>query len=114
MTGSVTLFDEVGFAASLGKVPPDRLLAMVTSEAARAVMAPELGRIAVGAPADLIALPAAGDPADTLLAAQPSTLALVMVGGVVRLAARRFAWAGDLEAVTLGGERSTFSAASRP
>ena len=37
MTGSVTLFDEVRFAASLGKVPPDRLLAMVTSEAARAV-----------------------------------------------------------------------------
>jgi len=106
MTGSVTLFDEVRFAASLGKVAPERLLAMVTGEAARAVMAPELGRIAVGAPADLIALPPAGSAADTLLAALPSTLALVMVGGAVRLAARRFAWAGDLEPVTLGGERT--------
>ena len=28
-----------------------------------------------------------------------------MVGGAVRLAAPRFAWAGDLEGVTLGGER---------
>jgi cytosine/adenosine deaminase-related metal-dependent hydrolase len=105
MTGSVTMFDEVRFAASLNKVSPERLLAMVTAEAARAVMAPELGRIAVGAPADLIALPPAGSDADTLLAARPNTLALVMVGGAVRLAARRFAWAGHLEPVTLGGER---------
>ena len=43
MTGSVTMFDELRFAASLGKVGPDRLLAMVTAEAARVVMAPELG-----------------------------------------------------------------------
>jgi cytosine/adenosine deaminase-related metal-dependent hydrolase len=105
MTGSVTLFDEVRFAASLRKVPPERLLAMVTAEAARVVMAPELGRIAVGAPADLIALPPAGDDADTLLAARPGVLALVMVAGAVRLAARRFAWAGDLEPASLAGER---------
>ena len=73
-----------------------------------------MGRIAVGAPADLIALPAAGDPADTLLAAQPSTLALVMVGGGCawrpvaspgRAIWRRSGWAGS---------GSTFSAASRP
>jgi cytosine/adenosine deaminase-related metal-dependent hydrolase len=104
MTGSVTMLDEVRFAASLGKVAPERLLAMVTHEAARVVMAPELGRIAVGAPADLIALPRVGTAAETLLAAEPRSLALVMVGGVVRLAARRFAWAGNLEPVTLGGE----------
>ena len=42
MTGSVTLFDELRFAAGLGKVSPERLLAMVTTEAAEVVMAPEL------------------------------------------------------------------------
>ncbi len=104
MTGSVTLFDEVRFAAGLGKVAPERLLAMVTEEAARAVMAPELGRIAVGAPADLIALPPAGGAGETLLAAQPRSLALVMVGGRVRLATPRLAWAGALEPTILGGE----------
>ena len=105
MTGSVTLFDELRFAAGLGKVSPDRLLAMVTTEAAEVVMSPERGRIVVGAPADMIALPPAGTAIDTLLAAQPRALALVMVGGRVRLAAPRFAWAGDLEATKLGGER---------
>jgi len=105
MTGSVTLFDEVRFAAGLGKVRPERLLAMVTSEAARVLMRPDLGKIAVGTPADLIALPDAGGAAPTLLAARPGALALVMVGGRVRLAAPRFGWAGDLEAATLDGAR---------
>ena len=105
MTGSVTLFDELRFAAGLGKVSPERLLAMVTTEAAEVVMSPERGRIAVGAPADMIALPPVGTPIDTLLAAQPRSLELVMVGGRVRLAAPRFAWAGDLEATRLGGSR---------
>ncbi len=105
MTGSVTLFDELRFAAKLGKVPPERLLAMVTTEAAEVVMYPEYGRIAVGAPADMIALPPAGTAIDTLLAAQPQSLALVMVGGRVRLAEPRFSWAGDLEATRLGGAR---------
>jgi cytosine/adenosine deaminase-related metal-dependent hydrolase len=105
MTGSVTLFDELRFAAGLAKVSPERLLAMVTSEAGTAVMAPELGRLAVGAPADMIALPPAGTDAETLLSGRPRALALVMVGGRVRLAAPRFAWSGDLEEVTLDGER---------
>jgi len=105
MTGSVTLFDELRFASTLGKVSPERLLAMVTTEAAAVVMAPACGRIAVGAPADMIALPPVGAAIDTLLAAQPRSLALVMVGGRVRLAAPRFAWAGDLEATSLGGAR---------
>jgi cytosine/adenosine deaminase-related metal-dependent hydrolase len=105
MTGSVTLFDEIRFAAGLGKVSRERLLPMVTSEAARVLMRPDLGRIAVGASADLIALPDAGGPAETLLAARPGALALVMVGGRVRLAAPRFGWAGDLEATMLDGAR---------
>jgi cytosine/adenosine deaminase-related metal-dependent hydrolase len=105
MTGSVTLFDELRFAAGLGQVPAERLLAMVTSEAATAVMAPELGRLTVGAPADLIALPPAGSDAETLLAARPGALALVVVGGRVRLAAPRHAWAGDLESTILDGAR---------
>lgn len=108
MTGSVTLFDEVRFAAGLGRVAPERLLSMVTTEAARALMRPDLGRIAVGAPADLIALSTddpAGGAAAALLAARPRALALVMVGGQVRLAAPRFGWAGDLEAATLDGAR---------
>jgi cytosine/adenosine deaminase-related metal-dependent hydrolase len=105
MTGSVTLFDEVRFAAGLGKVPPERLVAMVTAEAARVLGRPDLGRIAVGTPADLIALPDAGGAATTLLAARPGALVLVMVGGRVRLAAPRFGWAGDLEAATLDDTR---------
>jgi cytosine/adenosine deaminase-related metal-dependent hydrolase len=105
MTGSVTLFDELRFAAGLAKVAPERLLAMVTTEAARVLIRPDLGRIAAGAPADLIALPDTGSPAETLLAARPRKLALVMVGGRVRLAAPRFGWAGDLEGVTLDGAR---------
>jgi hypothetical protein len=105
MTGSVTMFDELRFAAGLGKVGPERLLAMVTNEAADAVRAPNLGRLVVGSSADMIALPPAGSDADTLLAARPRSLALVIVGGRVRLAAPHFAGAGDLETTTLDGAR---------
>jgi cytosine/adenosine deaminase-related metal-dependent hydrolase len=103
MTGSVTLLDELRFAASLGLVDGERLLAMVTAEAARALALPDHGAIRPGAVADLIALPAAPTAAEALLRATPGSLALVMVGGRLRLAAPRFARGLDLEPAVIEG-----------
>ena len=107
MTGSATMFDELRAAASLDQVAPSRLLAMVTTDAARALGLPGLGAIAPGAPADIVAVPAAdtgGDPTAALVAATPATLAMVMVAGEIRLARSPVGRAAPhLEATSVGG-----------
>jgi cytosine/adenosine deaminase-related metal-dependent hydrolase len=105
MTGSATLLDELRFAAGLSLVGAEALVDMVTRDAARALLLTDRGRIEAGALADLVALPPpARDGAEAaLLAATPSSLALVMVGGTVRLAAPRFAAEGDLEPLLIEG-----------
>jgi cytosine/adenosine deaminase-related metal-dependent hydrolase len=107
MTGTATLLDEIRVAASVSPRPPSpaRILSMVTSEAARAIQWPELGRLRPGVPADLVAFPPATDAAEALLRARPESLALVMVGGRIRLVARALdrRVAPDLEAATMAG-----------
>jgi cytosine/adenosine deaminase-related metal-dependent hydrolase len=105
MTGSTTLFDEIRFAASTAQVDPDDLLRMVTSDAARALLLADRGKIEEGAAADLIALPIHSAPEEAILKATPSSLALVVVAGHVRLAAKRFANTGDLEPISVEGQR---------
>ena len=95
MTGAATMFDELRFAAR--RVAPGRVYEMVTRDAARALLRPDLGQLTPGSPADLIALPAAASPGEALLAAGPGSLALVVVAGRVRLAARPLARQAGLD-----------------
>jgi Amidohydrolase family len=82
ITGARDLLDELRVAAAAQPIAPGALLRMVTTDAARALRLPAAGRIAVGAPADLIVVPALKeDPAEALLASSRSDLALVVIGG---------------------------------
>jgi cytosine/adenosine deaminase-related metal-dependent hydrolase len=63
-------------------VPPAALLEMVTTSAAQVLRAADAGRIAVGAPADIVVVPArAGSAAESLLSCARADLALVVRGG---------------------------------
>jgi len=100
VTGSRDLLDEMRAARDAVTVTPDELFAMVTTRAAAVLRQPRAGRIAVGAPADLIVVPPtvesgidgarplqASDGArrfpsgDALLAATRRDLRLVVVDG---------------------------------
>ncbi len=105
LTGSSTLLDEARAAAATGLATGDEILRMMTAGAVDIFGLGDRGRIGAGAVADLTVVPDVssaplrGDPgsgaAAAMLAAQPSDLALVVVGGKLRLA--RAAVAGKLE-----------------
>ena len=82
VTGARDLLDELRHARDLADVSPDELLAMVTTRAAALLRHARGGQLAVGAPADLIVVPAAGpDAATALLAASRRDVRLVVVDG---------------------------------
>jgi cytosine/adenosine deaminase-related metal-dependent hydrolase len=82
ITGSRDLLDELRVAREAVAFPPETLLRMVTSEAAALLRQPRAGRLAIGAPADLIVLPPLAErPAAALLEARRRDVRLVVVDG---------------------------------
>jgi len=82
VTGSRDLLDELREAKKALPVAPKLLLRMVTSEAAKLLRQPRAGRLAVGAPADLVVLPAlAEDAGASLLQTTRCDVRLVVVDG---------------------------------
>jgi 5-methylthioadenosine/S-adenosylhomocysteine deaminase len=104
---SLDMFSEMGFAALLHKgvtldplaVPAQAALDMATGNAARAIGWPELGALAVGRPADLIALdmaepglqPFYNPVSQAVYAACGAQVRLTMVGGKILYRDGRFA-----------------------
>jgi cytosine/adenosine deaminase-related metal-dependent hydrolase len=82
VTGARDLLEELRAAAAAAPVTARELLRMVTSAPASMLNLPHGGRIQVGAPADLLVVPAAGsDAAASLLAASRRDVVLVALGG---------------------------------
>ena len=82
LSGRRDLLEELDVAAQTDAAPPEVLVRMVTSDAADLLRQPDVGRIRVGAPADLVVIPGlADDPARALLSATRRDLALVVVEG---------------------------------
>jgi len=82
LTGSLDLLSELRAARSAAPLPPAKLLAMVTSDAASVLRQPRAGRLAVGLPADIVVFPPlAADPAATLLEARRRDVRLVVIAG---------------------------------
>jgi cytosine/adenosine deaminase-related metal-dependent hydrolase len=82
VTGSRDLLDELRAARRAMPVSYAELLGMVTSGAAALLRQPRAGRLAIGAPADVLVLPPlASGPAAALLAATRRDVRLVTVGG---------------------------------
>lgn len=109
MTGSRDLLDELRCAASTGLVDAAGLLAMVTWHGARLCGRPQAGRLAAGAPADLVVLRDDGrSPAEQLLDRRRADLRLVMASGRPLVADPDLSWLFDAldqpaEAVWLDG-----------
>jgi hypothetical protein len=103
MSGSLTLLDELRCGAQLGRLPPERLLALVGDEGARAVGRPGAGRVAPGFAADLVAVPDRGAAWDSLVAASVRDVALVLVAGQARLWGLGSRPPSHLESVTVDG-----------
>ena len=82
VTGSLDLLDELRAAREAIPVPPDVLLGMVTAEAGRLLRQRRAGRLAVGAPADLLVIPPLGEsPGAALLETRRRLVRLVVVEG---------------------------------
>jgi len=82
LTGSRDLLEELCVAYETSSVPPAHLLAMVTVDAAATIRQPQLGRVAVGAPADLLVIPGvAAEPGQALVATARRDVELVTIGG---------------------------------
>ncbi len=82
VTGSLDLLDELRAARDASSLPPAALLRMVTSDASALLRQPRAGRLAVGAPADLMVLPPLADqPGAALLEAKRRDVRLVAVEG---------------------------------
>jgi cytosine/adenosine deaminase-related metal-dependent hydrolase len=82
ITGSRDLLDELRVARAAAPVSPGELLRMVTTGPAALLRQPKSGRLAVGAPADLVVIPPfESDPAAALLKTTRRDVRLVMVGG---------------------------------
>jgi cytosine/adenosine deaminase-related metal-dependent hydrolase len=82
VTGSRDLLDELREARAALPVAPHLLLRMVTSEAAKLLRQNRAGRLTIGAPADVVVIPAlAGDPGAALLQATRRDVRLVIVDG---------------------------------
>jgi cytosine/adenosine deaminase-related metal-dependent hydrolase len=90
LTGSDHLLDEIRVAHEVCSLSEERLLAMVTHQAAATLRLPlGAGRLEVGAPAHLIALRASeAASARALLSARPRNVSLVVVDGEIRSAAK--------------------------
>lgn len=82
VTGARDLLDEMRAAADAAPVTPQELFSMVTSAPAAMLNLPHGGRLQVGAPADLLVVPAAGrDAAAALLATSRRDVMLVTIDG---------------------------------
>jgi cytosine/adenosine deaminase-related metal-dependent hydrolase len=82
VTGSLDLLDELRAAREALTATPDALLAMVTSDAGTLLRQPRAGRLAVGAPADLVVIPPLAEtPGAALLAARRRDVRFVAVAG---------------------------------
>jgi cytosine/adenosine deaminase-related metal-dependent hydrolase len=82
VTGSLDLLDELRAARAAQPLPDETLMRMVTSDAAALLRQPRAGRLAVGAPADLVVLPPlAAQPAAALLEARRRDVRRVVVEG---------------------------------
>ena len=109
LTGSPTLLDELRAAAATSLATADELLSMVTADSARIFGLRGRGKIKEGAFADLTVLPEAGKGAgETLMAARPADLALVMVEGRTSLALPELA-----EQLGLGAANGSVDGAKR-
>lgn len=99
MSGAATLLDEARTASASGLADDERILAMVTTEAARVYDLDDgRGTLAPGAPADLVLIPDHREtPGASLLDTQPADIALTLIGGAPRRAAPQMA-----EALGLG------------
>ena len=88
LSGEPTLLAELRVADGTRLVSADRLLRLVTTEAAELFgFTDGRGTLRRGAPADLLLLPErGGSPAEQLLKAAPADLQLVLVAGRPRLA----------------------------
>jgi cytosine/adenosine deaminase-related metal-dependent hydrolase len=88
ISGPAHLLDELRVARDTGLASPAELLRMVTTGGARVFGFDEArGRLGLGFPADLLVVPdTGGSPADVLLDAAPSGVALVTVCGRARRA----------------------------
>jgi cytosine/adenosine deaminase-related metal-dependent hydrolase len=82
ITGSRDLLDELRVARAAAPVSAGELLRMVTTGPSALLRQPKSGHLAVGAPADLVVIPAfEPDPAAALLKTTRRDVRLVMVGG---------------------------------
>jgi cytosine/adenosine deaminase-related metal-dependent hydrolase len=82
VTGARDLLDELRAALSTSAVTPRELLRMVTTAPARLLRLPGAGRLAEGAPADLVVLEARKeDVAETLVETSRADIALVTIAG---------------------------------
>jgi len=82
ITGSRDLLDELRVARAAAPVSAAELLRMVTTGASALLRQPKSGRLAIGAPADLVVIPPfEPDPAAALLRTTRRDVRLVMVGG---------------------------------
>jgi cytosine/adenosine deaminase-related metal-dependent hydrolase len=82
VTGSRDLLDELRTAREAMPVTPDALLEMVTHDAAKLLRQPRAGRLAVGAPADLVVIPPLAENAGAaLLETRRRLVRLVVVEG---------------------------------
>ncbi len=82
ITGARDLLDELRVARSLTSLPSADLLDMVTSQPADLLRLSAAGRFAIGAPADLLVIPAVRpSAADALLQTSRRDISLVTIGG---------------------------------
>ncbi|MBI3536118.1 MAG: amidohydrolase family protein [Chloroflexi bacterium] len=86
LTGDGDIWDELRAANQTQQLTPRELFGLVTTHAARILRVKKLGALEMGAPADLILLPAPrGDPFAALVQTRRSDLQMVMLGGKPRL-----------------------------
>jgi cytosine/adenosine deaminase-related metal-dependent hydrolase len=91
LTGARDLLDELRVARESSGLDARALFRAVTTTPASVLRLAAGGSIAVGAPADLVVLPALeGEPADALLAATRRDISLVTVGGRPVVGAPKF------------------------
>ncbi len=82
LSGGRDMLAELKLALATSGLDPYRIIRMVTVDAASILRLPDAGRIRSGIPADLIVVPRGpGEPAESLFAADRSTLRLVLVDG---------------------------------
>jgi cytosine/adenosine deaminase-related metal-dependent hydrolase len=87
LTGERDLLDELAVASETRQLDAPTLLRAVTSDAARILRLPGVGRLYAGAPADLLVLPATtAPPLAALLQARRAGLRAVIRGGEVMIA----------------------------